>query len=83
MKKAYEIAPNNSDILQKLGVVYAMTGRPADAVKIFEKALQKDTTNARIIMNIGVAYNSMGEKEKGSAYLQKAFALDPNLNKNK
>lgn len=79
LEMSLQITPESSEVLQKLGVVYAMTGKPAKAIDIFEKALIQNPENAHILMNIGIAYKNLGQPEKGQQYLDKAFEIDPKL----
>jgi len=79
LKMALEINPKNSEVLQKLGVAYAMSRQPEDALKIFQKGLELQPKNAHILMNIGITYNSMGKKGLGQQFLDRAFAIDPSL----
>lgn len=79
LEKALEVAPDNADVMQKLGVVYAMGGNPAAAIDMFKRALEKNPSNAHILMNIGIAYRNMGDEANALQYLNKAFELDPSL----
>jgi protein O-mannosyl-transferase len=81
LELAYELAPENAEVLQKLGVVYAMSGLPEKAITVFEAALEKNPANAHIIMNIGIAYQNMGNQTKAQEYLTRAFEMDPSLRK--
>ncbi len=77
--KAYELAPLNTDVLQKLGVVKAMTGDHAGALEIFLQSLDLQPGNAYIMKNVGIAYNKLGESDKAKAYLDEAYRLVPEL----
>ena len=79
MEKAYKLDPESSEILQKLGVIYAMVGQPQNAIEIFTKALEQHPNNAHVLMNMGIAYKNMGQIEVGQSYLDKAFELEPKL----
>ena len=69
----------SSEILQKLGVVYAMLGEHQNSIDIFTKALEKHPDNPHVLMNMGIAYKNMGQVEVGQSYLDRAFALEPKL----
>jgi tetratricopeptide (TPR) repeat protein len=79
LNKAKTLSPEDTNILQKLGVVYAMTGQPNKAVEVFLEAENIQPKNASVIMNIGITYMNMGEEELGNQYLEKAFEIDPKL----
>ena len=75
LNKAAEIAPKNTDVLQKLGVVYAMTGKPYKALEIFEHALTIDPDNRNIMQNIGITYGNLGNAEEAKKYFDLAKKL--------
>ncbi len=81
LSKAQELDPSDTDILQKIGVVYAMEGEHLKAIHFFSQALELESNNPYILMNIGIAYNSIGEIEKGKEFLDRAFEIDPSLRK--
>lgn len=82
LEKALAIEPQNTNTLQKLGVVHAMKGEPQKAIVLFSKALEIEPDNAHIMMNMGITLNQAGEKEKAQEYLDRAFQLNPDLKKN-
>ena len=77
--EAYKLDSESSEILQKLGVVYAMLGEHQNSIDIFTKALEKHPENPHVLMNMGIAYKNMGQVEVGQSYLDRAFALEPKL----
>lgn len=79
IEKGLEQEPKNTDLMQKLGVVYAITGNVSKAIEVFEQAYALDTNNARVLMNLGLAHNSIGNTNLGNAYLEKAFTKEPSL----
>ena len=81
LEKATQLDPANTDVLQKLGIVYSLTGDNNKALATFLKAYELNPKNANVLMNIGITYRNMGDTEQGDSYLQRAFALDPSLRK--
>ena len=79
LEQAYQYYPDNPDVMQKLGVVYAMLGNTLPAIDMFKKALEKNPKNAHILMNIGIAYRNIGDQVNADEYLKKAFSIDPSL----
>lgn len=79
LERAYELEKQDTNILQKLGVVYAMQGKLKQALSIFLQAYEVDPENARVLMNIGLTYTNMGQVEKGNEFLSRAFELEPEL----
>lgn len=82
LQLAQQTDPENSAVYQKLGIVYAMTGKADSALYNFNEALRLDPGNARVLMNLGVLYSQLGQTELGSKYLQDAYAKDPSLKPN-
>jgi tetratricopeptide (TPR) repeat protein len=81
LKKARQLDPRDTNVLQKLGVVYAMQGQYQKALRQFEQALEVEPRNARILMNVGITYQRMGQPQKGQEYLDRAFEINPDLRK--
>ncbi|MCB0395578.1 MAG: tetratricopeptide repeat protein [Flavobacteriales bacterium] len=81
LEKAMNIDPNNSDILQKLAIVYSLTGNNNEALETFLKAYRLNPKNAHVLMNIGITYRNMGDEAKATEYLNQAFELNPSLQK--
>ncbi|MEM9022807.1 MAG: tetratricopeptide repeat protein, partial [Bacteroidota bacterium] len=79
LRKAEQLDPNDSDVLQKIGVVYAMTGQSQPALDVFLRALEVSPNNPSIMMNVGVVYRNLGQEELGLQYLNEAFRLKPEL----
>ena len=82
LQTAHQIKPDNTDIIQKLGVVFAIQGNTNKALEIFLKGEEIEPENARILMNIGLTYNNIGNTQLGNQYLQKAFEIEPSLQRN-
>lgn len=82
LQTAHQQAPQNTDIIQKLGVVLALQGKVQQALEVFLIGEKAEPENARILMNIGLTYNNLGQSGLAQQYLNKAFSLDPTLNKN-
>jgi tetratricopeptide (TPR) repeat protein len=79
LTRAYEVDPNDTGILQKLGIVYAMTGNPERALEIFKHANSIDPANPRVLLNLGLTYSNLGQLDIGQEYINKAFEMDPSL----
>ena len=79
LKQALEIDPNNGNIIQKLGVAYALSGDNQTALNMFLRGVELDPKNANMRLNLSFAYRSVGETLEAEESLQKAYELDPNL----
>jgi tetratricopeptide (TPR) repeat protein len=76
LERAEAIAPNNSSILQKMGVAYAMLGNTQNAIIYFEKVVTIDPNNGPALKNLGIAYIQIGDQQKGNQYIQRAEQLE-------
>lgn len=59
------------------GVDMAQRGLWSEALFRFHQAAQLDPQNARIMNNLGVAYEATGDYEKALSYYQQALKLEP------
>lgn len=78
-QKAVELDPRYVDALRNLGVIHAINKEFDQAITYFRQALQYEPENATLNFYIGSAYTDKGEPEKGEAFLEKAYRLDPGL----
>lgn len=60
------------------GVDMAQRGLWSEALFRFHQAAQMDPQNARVLNNLGVAYEATGEYDKALSYYQQALKLEPN-----
>lgn len=72
LQKAYQVNPKNNDILIKLGVVQAMQKDFKNALNYFTQALAVDSTNKNTLLNLGITYMNLGDKQKGEYYIDKS-----------
>lgn len=72
LRKAISLNPNDLSSNENLGIVLGMKGQFAESLGFFFKALEIDSSQSRIYMNISGTYKYMGNKEKEIEYAQKA-----------
>lgn len=72
VRKGLELEPNNTDIIIKLGTIYAMRGQMQQALEIFNSGLTIDPDNPGLLKNIGITYHNLGQEDKANAYMQQA-----------
>ena len=77
--EANKLQPNNVEVLNKLGIVYSMTGRNNEAIEAFNKVIEQQPENASTLLNIGITYTNMGLPELAEPFIQKAISIDPKL----
>ncbi len=79
LSKAYEMRPDDYEVLRLLGVAYGVGGNSEKAVEFFTKALALQPDNADALFNLGVAWINAGQQEKGLEFIQKAKEIKPDI----
>jgi len=79
LKKLLEKRPGDIDLLNNLADNYYKLGKYQEAINHWDKVLYLDKEAARALYMIGMCYNKMGDKSKGSTLCNKAIELDPTL----
>ena len=69
--------PGNADTLNLLGVVTVQLGYPEIAVDHIGRALAVDGKNPTFHFNLGLAYQTMGDREQAIASYRRASELKP------
>jgi tetratricopeptide (TPR) repeat protein len=62
-----------------LGIALARCGKPDEALKQYEHALQLDPTNANVRYNVGVLLVEGGKEDQAIAQFQRTIQFDPGL----
>lgn len=79
LRRALELKPDFTEILNSLGNVLNRLGRPAEARPLLERAIQLQPRFATAHNTLGVVLMSLGRTEDGLASFQRAVAIDPML----
>lgn len=79
LKKLLEKRPGDIDLLNNLADNYYKLGKYQEAINHWDKVLYLDKEAARALYMIGICYNKMGDKIKGSTLCNKAIDMDPTL----
>lgn len=72
LKQAVDVDPMNAGAHQKLGIVYAMSGKTDSAVLNFNRSLEIEPDNEQVYMNVSILYRQLGDIENADLYLKKA-----------
>lgn len=64
--------PENTNLMNSLGVTYANMNKYAEAVAQFEEVLSRDKENFMALYNLGFSCLALGDRKKGLYYLEKA-----------
>jgi arylsulfatase A-like enzyme/tetratricopeptide (TPR) repeat protein len=70
---------DDSEVLNALGIAYGQSGRLADAMRTFERALQVDSTSALSHQNIATLQLRSGDFGASEASFRRAIAIDATL----
>lgn len=76
-KKAYDLSFTGEDNLRLLGDCYRLTGKPAEAVAVYEKALEIKNNDASIFYGLALAFMEMGRDGAATEQLKRALSSDP------
>lgn len=79
LKEAVAEAPGNPAPRQILGVVYLLTGRPAQARQEFEAGAAADPSSAGMQLDLGRAAEAVGDLAAAEAAYRRALTLSPGL----
>ncbi len=71
---------NNSEALKGLGETYLRMKKPAEAVAVLEKARGLATGDKVACINLGLAYNLLGEYDKAIAVWRTVVVREPDSN---
>jgi adenylate cyclase len=77
-KQAYDLAPNNCEVVQRLGTNLSQAGRPEEAIPYFEKALSLNPISPFLSLAVlGYTYSDMGKYDMAISFLEKAININP------
>ena len=76
-ERAYELSPNDRDILDILAAFYRLSGDYSQAVLLGERVLELDPNNWWSHNNLGSNYKVNGDVAASAIAYQKAMTLDP------
>ena len=68
-------------VCHRLGVLYDKTGQSDRALPYYQKAINKDPTNAELLCDIGYRYAIGGDWQHAVSYYQMALKNSPNLDR--
>jgi tetratricopeptide (TPR) repeat protein len=79
-KRAAEMSGDAQDY-ERLGLTWAVLGRPSESVGPFEEAARRAPTSSSMHLNYAVALSSVGRRDDAIREAQKAIDLDPQSDK--
>ena len=69
--------PNNLAALYDKGLALAKTGRPSEAIVMYDKALAMDPRNVGLLVNKGNALDELGKTDEAIVLYERALAIYP------
>jgi len=76
--RAESLDNSDPEIKRLLGIAYGMSGNHQNAIKYFQKVLDKLPKVASSYVNLAIAYQNIGDNETAKPLLEKAVDIDPN-----
>src|SRR5262249_54429818 len=77
LRKASEHAPNDVEMLRRLGGACLAQSRPADALECWEKALAREPDGAETLLIHALLCNTIGQDEKAARSFERFIRLNP------
>jgi tetratricopeptide (TPR) repeat protein len=77
LEKAVAKDSTKFDNLYKLGVLYLDRDRPGDAIKVFTKANKLKPKNPKVLVNLGAAYDALGNADLAQENYRAALTASP------
>jgi protein O-GlcNAc transferase len=76
-RKLLEVAPDNADVVQLLGLVTYHTGRFPEALQLMERSIAMQPQVARYYINLGPLLIDLGRFAEAAAACETAIRLEP------
>jgi hypothetical protein len=77
LTEAHQLFPRNALIASSLGTLHALTGRPAEAMRLFKVATEQNTNQVRTWSNLGRAAMDANAWTEAQAAISQALSLAP------
>jgi tetratricopeptide (TPR) repeat protein len=77
-RKVIELAPNDVDTYNDLGLALFYTGQPDEAIDILSKGTQVDPNYQNTWLSLGFILSQTARNDEAKLALQKAAEIDPN-----
>lgn len=81
LDQAYNLKPNDADIIINLTTALSLNKQFTESIDILKNAIQYSPNNAQYYLNLGLNYFEIGEIDKAKTSFDTAVQLNPNLNR--
>lgn len=78
-KEQLALEPNNYNILNNIGCIYAANNNFNEAIKYFEQSYEINSNNADVCNNLGNIYFHYNDYIKACIYFEEAITINPHL----
>jgi len=82
MRRALDLAPQNSAVISSLAVLIARLGRLDEAVALQQQAIALEPLRTQSYLNLAIYLIALGRYDEAEAALRKAIALQPQAAQN-
>ena len=81
LRRVLKSQPRNTDGLYLLGLLTQATGRFAESVELFQRAVHENPRSAKYLVNLGLSLGGMGlgRTAEATEALRAAVAIDPDI----
>jgi Flp pilus assembly protein TadD len=81
LRRVLNLQPRNTDGLYLLGLLTQTTGRFAESVELFQRAVHENPRSAKYLVNLGLSLGGMGlgRTREATEALRAAVAIDPGI----
>jgi hypothetical protein len=76
MERRLKLCPSNTEIAHHLGVLYFQSGRPEEALPLFERVYNEDRTQPIFAMNLANCLKDLGRMERVEELSRAAYEKD-------
>ena len=76
-ERTLKYAPESTNMLNNLGILYFDMGRKEQGIALFNKAIKIDPADAYAYINLGYAYQQIGKNKEAIILFEKALGLNP------
>jgi len=78
-QKGLEINPNNTNLINSLGVCHGISNHPKEAKEAFERAIKTAPTEVMAIYNLGLVFDIMDERNRAIQLLEQASQINNSI----
>ena len=71
-QRAVKIKPVKVEAYKDLGVVYGMMHEFEKSAQVLQKAAELDKNDPQVLINLGITYRALGDKNKANKYFEQA-----------